>query len=453
LLRVELSFSLLQLCGLAGVALLFGAALAAVLARYTAREAAVGVLTTGILGVLVTMVVLAITVQLIRRRNRRAERLNVELLALHQAVLAVQRESDLDIRLQRITEQARQLLDARYGAISVLDETGAILSFITAGIAPEERARLGDPPRGRGLLAVPLHHGESLRVTDIHSDARSAGFPPGHPDMRTLLAVPIVGTSPFKGNLYLTEKSDGRPFTTDDEASLVRFAAAAALAIDNAHLNRGQRLVAVAEERLRIAREMHDGLAQVLAYVNTKAQAVSEFLALGEVEEARGQLDQLAAAAREVATDARDGILSLRTAGETGQKLATVLADYVTRWSAMSGVPAHLESDDSIRLEPDQQLQLVRVVQEALANVRKHASASKATVRVARQGSGICVEIADDGVGFDPARPRIGEQPRFGLATMRERAAEVGGTLEVLAVPGSGTTVRIHLPHSPPVRS
>src|SRR5204862_5198641 len=137
--------------------------------------------------------------------------------------------------------------------------------------------------------------------------------PPGHPDMRTLLAVPIGGSSPFKGNLYLTEKGDGRPFTADDEASLVRFATAAALAIDNAHASRGRRLVAVAEERLRIAREMHDGLAQVLAYVNTKAQAVNEFLALGDVDEARRQLDQLAAAAREVATDAREGILSLRS--------------------------------------------------------------------------------------------------------------------------------------------
>ncbi len=453
LLRVELSFTLVQLCSLAGAALLFGVVLATVLARYAGREAAVGTLAAGILWVFVTMIILAVTLQVLRKRNRRAERLNVELLALHQAVLAVHREPDLDLRLQSITEEARQLLDARYGAISVLDENGAILSFITAGIPPEERERIGDPPRGRGLLAVPLHQGESLRITDIHRDSRAAGFPPGHPDMRTLLAVPIAGTGPFKGNLYLTEKADGRPFTADDESSLLRFATAAALAIDNAHLNRGRRLVAVAEERLRIAREMHDGLAQVLAYVNTKAQAVNEFLALGDVEEARQQLDQLAEAAREVATDAREGILSLRSAADTGQKLAKVLADYVERWGAMSGVSTVLEADDTVRLETDDELQIVRVVQEALANVRKHASANRATVKLARQGSELCVEIADDGIGFDPARPRVGERPRFGLATMRERAVGVGGTLEVLAAPGTGTTVRIRLPLPPTARA
>jgi len=93
------------------------------------------------------------------------------------------------------------------------------------------------------------------------------------------------------------------------------------------------------------------------------------------------------------------------------------------------------------------------VVQEALANVRKHASATKATIKISRQDGNLSVEIADDGVGFDPARPRVGERPRFGLATMRERAAGVGGTLEVLAAPGTGTTVRIRLPLPPTARA
>ena len=118
--------------------------------------------------------------------------------------------------------------------------------------------------------------------------------------MRSLLAVPIQCKGPFRGNLYLSERTDGAPFSREDEETLARFAVQAAVAIDNAHLHRRVRDLAASEERLRLAHEMHDGLAQVLAYVNTKAQAVQGFLRHGKSQEASDQLNQLAAAAREV---------------------------------------------------------------------------------------------------------------------------------------------------------
>src|SRR3954452_25517023 len=123
--------------------------------------------------------------------------------------------------------------------------------------------------------------------------------------MRSVLAVPIVCKGPFKGNLYLIEKPGGAEFTSSDEETLERFAVQAAIAIDNAYLHRQVADLAVAQERLRIAHEMHDGIAQVLGYVNTKVQAAKEYIRQNKTDEGMEQLRQLAEAAREAYSDVR----------------------------------------------------------------------------------------------------------------------------------------------------
>jgi len=159
-------------------------------------------------------------------------------------------------------------------------------AFVTAGITSEECARIGPLPVGHGLLAVVLEEGQRLRLPDLTQDPRSVGFPPHHPPMRSLLAVPVVSGGRILGNVYVAEKQGVPEFSAEDEDTLIRFATQAALAIDNARLHRRVRDVAISEERDRIAREMHDSLAQVLGYVNTKAQAVQELLKQGQTERA-----------------------------------------------------------------------------------------------------------------------------------------------------------------------
>jgi signal transduction histidine kinase len=264
--------------------------------------------------------------------------------------------------------------------------------------------------------------------------------------METLLAVPIVCKSPFQGNLYVADRLDGREFTTQDEQVLVRFASKAASAIDSAHLHQRLKGLAVAEERARIAREMHDGMAQVLAYVNTKAQAVKEFLRHQRVEEASAQLEQLAAAAREIYTDVREGILALQTQASPERTLPQALEQFIHAWQDHSGIRGELHIEGEPRFRPDVELQLLRIIQEALTNVRKHAGATRATVDIRADDGGLEVEIEDDGGGFDPAAVPRGSLPRFGLAIMRERAESIGGTLALDAAPGRGTRVVVHVP-------
>lgn len=402
-----------------------------------------------LLGVLV--ILLAYLLAVIRSFSRARSELALrdrELLALHAAAVDVHRNLALDAVLQRVVDHARELVGARYGALSVIGDDNRIRSFVTSGISAGERQALGDPPSGRGLLGVVLHEGRTLRLADIGKDARSAGFPAGHPPMRSLLAVPIPSQGGFRGNLYLTEKQGAAEFSPRDEETLTRFAVAASNAIDNAALHERLRSLAVSEERVRIGHELHDGMAQVLAYVNTKAQAVQEFLRAGRVAEAEAQLEQLAAAAREVYADAREGILGLRTGVRSDTSIGEALQEYLERWHQQWGIEVATSGFENgkLALGPVAELQLMRIVQEALTNVRKHAQAGRVEVSLAQGRERVTVTIADDGRGFDPQRISRQGVPRFGLATMRERAESVGGTLDVDAVRGGGTRVRVELP-------
>lgn len=385
----------------------------------------------------------------LERMQGRLERRNRELLALHEAALGVYGELALETVLQNVVDRARDLVNARYGALSVIDDQNRIETFTTSGISAEQRTRIGPPPVGHGVLGVVLHEGHSLRLADIQRDPRSVGFPPYHPPMKTLLAVPILCQGPFRGNLYLAEKAAGAEFSAEDEQSLARFATTAALAIDNSYLHHRLNDFAVAEERLRIAHEMHDGLAQILASVNTKAQAVKEFLRTGRTEEATRQLDQLASAAREVYADVRESIIGLRSAALPGRSIAEALEEYVNTWKAQAGVDASLRIDGAPRLAANAQLQVLRIVQESLANVRKHADATRVEVSLQQTDTRFRMTVQDDGAGFNPSVLGRSEFPRFGLSTMRERAEALGGTFHLDSTPGAGTRITVELPAQP----
>jgi hypothetical protein len=155
------------------------------------------------------------------------------------AVLSISRELELSEVLHRIVTTAMELVGARYGALGVLHRSGRSLEqFITAGLSDEERARLAgiDFPRGRGVLGHLIHHPEPLRVENIAAHPSSVGFPPGHPHMGTLLGVAVSVRGKIYGDLYLSERHDGRPFDREDEAVIVSLAAAAGIAIENARL-------------------------------------------------------------------------------------------------------------------------------------------------------------------------------------------------------------------------
>ena len=381
----------------------------------------------------------------LQRQEQSLERHSAELLALHHAAVDLGGELGLDSLLQKVVDGARALIGARYGALSVIDRNASIEAFVVSGLAVETRERIGAPPLGKGLLGVVLNEGERLRITDIAAHSRSAGFPAHHPHMKSLLAVPISCRSAFLGNLYLSDKIDGSEFSEHDEATLVRFSTQAANAIDAVHLHERLRALAIEEERLRLAREMHDGVAQILASVNARAQAIREHLRGARVEVAIELLDRLAADARSVHAEVREGILALRaTASREG--LSGTLRDYLDDWQDQTGIQVERELSPGVRLLPEREVQVLRIAQEALANVHKHSGATSVMFRLERGESEVVLDIEDNGHGFDPGRPSADGRPHFGLLTMRERAQAVDGLLAIEAEAGHGTRVRLRVP-------
>lgn len=159
------------------------------------------------------------------------------LQGLLDAVMAVGAGVELDSTLQRIVQAAVNLVDARYGALGVLDAASEGLSeFVYVGINAEERAQMGHLPEGRGLLGQLIHHPKALRLPDLSAHPASVGFPPNHPPMHSFLGAPVRVRDKIFGNLYLTEKRGGTEFTADDEVVLRALAAAAGVAVENARL-------------------------------------------------------------------------------------------------------------------------------------------------------------------------------------------------------------------------
>lgn len=205
------------------------------------------------------------------------------------------------------------------------------------------------------------------------------------------------------------------------------------------------RRVAILEERDRLAREMHDSLGQVLGFVNLKAKVAEDLIARGRAAEAGDELGQMRGAVQSAYEDVRQAILSLRTTGQ-GRGLMAGLRDFAATVARQSGLVVELEAPEEIQLQPAVEAQVIRVVQEALTNIRKHAHASRAQIRFQREGGATVVSVVDDGRGFDLAGVEAASGMRFGLLTMRERAESIGGTLVIDTAPGKGTTVRLRIP-------
>ncbi|WP_079165647.1 PP2C family protein-serine/threonine phosphatase [Streptomyces sp. NRRL S-31] len=175
------------------------------------------------------------------------------LQGLLDAVVAISREVELHAVLHRIVTTAMDLVGARYGALGVLDESGERLEqFIPVGLSERERENLAGtgPPRGLGVLGHLIHYPEPLRVHDIAAHPSSAGFPPGHPRLRTLLGVAISVRGEIYGDLYLSERLDGQPFDAHDENIVVALATAAGIAIENVRLFERVRVGAEQFQRL-----------------------------------------------------------------------------------------------------------------------------------------------------------------------------------------------------------
>ena len=200
----------------------------------------------------------------------------------------------------------------------------------------------------------------------------------------------------------------------------------------------------VASERERLAREIHDTIAQDLTGLVLTAQRGLRELKAGNSAAAERQLGLLEENARNALTETRALVASGAAVGVDGGGLGIALRRLAERFERETGIQVSVDADDAAALDRDGEVVLLRCAQEALANVRKHSTARAAALTLAARGGQVDLSISDDGRGFDPAAPSSG----FGLAGLRERLALVHGTLAVTASPAGGTTLVATLPRA-----
>jgi signal transduction histidine kinase len=216
-----------------------------------------------------------------------------------------------------------------------------------------------------------------------------------------------------------------------------------------AQLLEQQRALATLHERDRVARELHDTLGQVLGYIKMQAAVAQTFLERNEILEAKHRVARLAAAAQDAQSDVREYILGTRAGVSAAAPLVPALDDYLRQFGETYDIATELDASPELAVrvfEPMARAQLLRIIQEALANVRKHARARRVAVRIAARDGRAEVTVQDDGAGFDLAAVQPAGGQRFGLQVMRERAEEVGGSVQVHSAPGAGTQVVISVP-------
>lgn len=381
-------------------------------------------------------------------QNRELEQRAQEL----EAVLTVGRAASSSLELGELLDAAMdailQVAKADAAEVWLRSEPQELLLTRHRGADEDafaERTRLA---YGEGLPGLTAASAAPVVVHDLPSDDRFVRPRILERGFLTYCGLPLRHRGEIVGVLGVASK-DSAKLSSDRELRLLAgIGEAVALAIANARLHERVLDGAVLEERVRIARELHDGLAQVLGYINTQTLAVKRLLATGRTDEARHHLDAMQGAARNVYRDVREAILGLRLSLPR-QGLVPALSTYLEEYGSMSGLRLTLEAGDEVErleLQPEVEIQLVRIVQEALANVRKHARAAHAAVRLSLNAGVLTIEVADDGVGFEREQePRTG-WPRFGLQTMRERAQAVGGRFDVTSTLGRGTRVTVTLP-------
>ncbi|AVH59517.1 MULTISPECIES: GAF domain-containing sensor histidine kinase [Streptomyces] len=371
------------------------------------------------------------------------------LYAVSSALLAMSRHLEVRDVLKTIVASARELLDAQYAALGVPDDHGGFAQFVVDGVSDAQWKAIGPLPRQHGILAAMLHEARPERLADVRKDPRFEGWPSAHPEMSDFLGLPIRDGDEVIGALFLANKNcpkeDGRcGFTEDDDELLTILAQHAAIALTNARLYERSRELTIAEERSRLAHELHDAVSQKLFSLRLTAQAAAA-LVDRDPPRAKGELQQVATLAAEAVDELRAAVVELRPAALDEDGLVATLRTQIQVLDRAHSARVTFSSCGVRALPAAQEEAMLRVAQEALHNALRHSGAAGVDVILEKHGPGAVLRVIDDGSGFEPTAIRSAGR-HLGLVSMRDRASGVGGTLTVESAPGKGTTIEMEVP-------
>ena len=354
-----------------------------------------------------------------------------ELEALRQMQI-LRQKTDSRMLFTSLLEEVQSSLESDF-AILMVQEAGDMLGQVTLGEMPASAQ-----PFIEGVLKGVMASGEPVLLGDVSGESLS------DPGIHSILAAPLRSQSQASLGALLLGNRQGGPFHQRQLAVLQTIMGQVALVVENARLIAEVEYQTMIQERTRLAREIHDGLAQTLGFLKLQIAQMQNYLTQNELERLRQSADLCYETLSDAYQDARQAIDGLRIS-PTGDGLPGWLKQTSQEFKDLTGMPLLLEEIE-VRsdLPPEIHAQLIRIVQEALSNVRKHARASAVWINCREVDDDLWIEVRDDGKGFSPED--VPGPSQHGLRGMRERAELVGADYQIISRPDEGTTVRVRLP-------
>jgi len=369
---------------------------------------------------------------------------------LNRLSAAISQTGSLDKALQTTLAQLLMLTGADMGSIHVLDPaTHSLKLAASRGVSEGFVCAEGRIPIGACLCGEAARTGQLIVSEDLMSDPRLVRPACRQEKFGSVVSIPLTSRERTLGILTLYA---ARPhaFSDTDHNLLTLVGRHIGVAVENAQLSARMRELAVVEERGLIAQEIHDGIAQSLAYLNLETTKLHQLLE-GDPRQAMAELGHIRQVIKETCEEVRALLIDFRMKFREDEGLADVLSRCLDEFGQRTAIRTQLlMSGDPAALPAPIQVPVFRIIQEALSNVRKHAQARTVVVELHAALSVLEVTVRDDGQGFDPAASVERGATNMGLGIMRERVALLGGSLQIESRPGRGTILHLTLPHSPP---
>lgn len=367
----------------------------------------------------------ALALESIRLQNR-------EIFMLQQ-MQAVRRSTDIEGMELNFLENIKNTLEADFVLLQPQESHESNPDQILVGDIPESGSTLVD-----GLIQGVIKSGKPVLLGDVE------GYPGGHQSIHSLLAVPVTTPGTASHGVILAGNVSYHKFNTRHLMLLQTLAGQVNKISQNAGLIAELEFNAIISERTRLAREIHDGLAQTLGFLKLQAAQMENLLVTHDTDRLQERLTTTYKVLSDAYNDVRQAIDGLRIS-PNGDGLTTWLRETCLEFEENTGLPVSLkESSVEAKLPLEVQAQLIRIVQEALSNVRKHSGATRAWINCNHTENGFMIEIGDDGCGF--SLEEVPGVSRYGLQGMRERSDLIGGEIEVISGKGEGTIIRVNLP-------
>ena len=380
----------------------------------------------------------------VREQTAGIEDKNQRLSALYEVSALAAQAANLEVLTQGFVQQVRRVSGADAAVVRWSDEGNEHYVILAADGLPRAMAEqeqclragscyCGQPQSKPDARVIPISSALSMFLPHCHE----AGY-------ATLVALPVMLHQRVLGELNLFFRTP-LELSSDMRELLEAMVRHLASSMEGLRAAALEREAAVAEERGMLARELHDSIAQSLAFLKIQTQLLHSAVAKGNTSARDRSMAELDLGVRECYADVRELLVHFRTR-TSEEDIEAALRTTLSKFEHQTGVATQLQMEGhGLPLAPDVQIQVLHMVQEALSNVRKHARAHQVQLRVQRSPLW-SFEVQDDGIGFDASVPAAQAPLRVGLGIMQERAQGIGAQVQVQSIPGQGTTVRIALP-------